>query len=256
VSWTDNSSNENGFKVYRATDSSFTQNVTLLTTTAANVTSYQDAGLSAGTTYYYRVSATDSAGDSAFSNTASATTSGGGSQTTVDLSSAYNRTGIVADGSTFGGGLDGGGYALSANLTGSTLAVGGSTFNLGPAGSADVVSAAGQSVALPAGRYSSLKLLATAVNGAQAYQAFTVTYADGTTATLTQSLSDWAVPQGYAGESTALSTPYRDTAWGGRQAATVRVYEYAMALDPTRTVATISLPRNANVEVFAIDVTP
>jgi len=74
LTWTDNSSNETGFKVERATDSGFTQNLILVTTTAANATSYNDTGLSAVTTYFYRVRATNTAGDSANSATASATT--------------------------------------------------------------------------------------------------------------------------------------------------------------------------------------
>src|SRR5581483_2217091 len=41
---------------------------------AVNVTSYQSTGLSGGTTYYYRVRATDAGGDSGYSNQASATT--------------------------------------------------------------------------------------------------------------------------------------------------------------------------------------
>ncbi len=49
-----------------------------------------------------------------------------------------------------------------------------------------------------------------ASTAAQPNQSFTVTYTDGTTPTFTQSISDWAVPQGYAGESTALTTAYRD----------------------------------------------
>ena len=122
--------------------------------------------------------------------------------TQVNLSSAFNRMGIVADGTTFsGGGLDGDGYALSSSLVGPTLTAGGTTFNLGPAGANDVVSAAGQTIALPSGNASELKLLATGVNGSQANQTFTVTYTDGTTATFIQSISDWAIPQGYAGES-------------------------------------------------------
>ncbi len=70
LSWTDNSTNETGFKVERASAAAgpFTQ---IATTTAA---SFSDSGLSEATTYYYRVRATNAAGDSAYSNTASATT--------------------------------------------------------------------------------------------------------------------------------------------------------------------------------------
>jgi protocatechuate 3,4-dioxygenase beta subunit len=76
LSWIDNSLNETGFKVFRATDQAFTQGVTQLTTTAPDVTTWEDTGLSSGVTYFYRVSATNTAGDSPFSNTASATTTG------------------------------------------------------------------------------------------------------------------------------------------------------------------------------------
>ena len=124
------------------------------------------------------------------------------------------------------------------------------------AGADDVVSAAGQTIALPAGKDSKLELLATGVNGSQLNQVFTVTYTDGTTAKLTQSISDWAIPQGYAGESTVLATGYRDTSGGGQQAGTFRIYEYTIALDPTKTVKSLTLPNDGNVEVVAIDVLP
>jgi hypothetical protein len=74
LSWIDNSFNETGFKVERATDSGFTANLTLVTTTAADATNYTDTGLSATTTYYYRVRATNPAGDSGNSGSANATT--------------------------------------------------------------------------------------------------------------------------------------------------------------------------------------
>ena len=72
LTWTDNSSNETGFKVERSPDgSTWTQ----ITTTAANATGYNDTtGLTANTTYYYRIRATNSAGDSSYSNTANTTT--------------------------------------------------------------------------------------------------------------------------------------------------------------------------------------
>src|SRR5205085_2691189 len=71
LTWTDNAGNETGFKVERsASGSSFAQ-VALV---GAGVTSYSDTGLAASTQYSYRVRATNGAGDSAYSNTASATT--------------------------------------------------------------------------------------------------------------------------------------------------------------------------------------
>ncbi len=173
-------------------------------------------------------------------------------QVSPSLSTAFNRTGIVADGMTFSGGLDTYGDALTANQLGSSVAVGGTTFNLGPANTNNVVSAVGQTIALPAGHDATLELLATAVNGAQAKQTFVVTYTDGTTATFTQSISDWAVPQNFPGETTAVTTTYRDTSSGGRQLGHFSIYAYAFALNPAKTVSTISLPNDADVEVLAI----
>jgi len=63
--WQDNSSNETGFKVSYSLDGTHWY---VLGTTAANVTSAQVSGLSYGTRYFFRVTATNSAGDSAASN--------------------------------------------------------------------------------------------------------------------------------------------------------------------------------------------
>ena len=69
--WTDNSTDENGFKIERSTDGiTFSQ----IATVAANVTTYSNTGRSASTTYYYRVRAYNTNGNSSYSNTASATT--------------------------------------------------------------------------------------------------------------------------------------------------------------------------------------
>ncbi|TCT24002.1 M12 family metallo-peptidase [Thiobaca trueperi] len=66
LSWTDNSDNETGFKIERktGTNGSWSQ----IATTAANATSHTNTGLTAGQTYLYRVRATNSAGNSAYSN--------------------------------------------------------------------------------------------------------------------------------------------------------------------------------------------
>jgi fibronectin type 3 domain-containing protein len=70
LTWTDNSSNETGFVIQRSTSSSgpFAQ----VGTVGANLTSYQDTGVSAATTYYYKVAAQNAGGDSGFTVVASA----------------------------------------------------------------------------------------------------------------------------------------------------------------------------------------
>ena len=73
LAWTDNSANEDLFKIERCQGtgcSTFAQ----IATVGANVTTYNDTGLTANTSYSYRVRANNLAGDSAYSNTASATT--------------------------------------------------------------------------------------------------------------------------------------------------------------------------------------
>jgi len=74
LSWTDNSSNETGFELKRATDSGFTQNVVWIG--GIQGTSYSNTGLTASTTYYYKVRAQGTAGSSAYSSSVNATTSG------------------------------------------------------------------------------------------------------------------------------------------------------------------------------------
>ena len=78
VGWTDNSSNESGFVLDRATDSAFSSNLSSVSL-AANATSYGVTGLSADTRYYFRVRAYNGDGSSSNStavNTATMTTAG------------------------------------------------------------------------------------------------------------------------------------------------------------------------------------
>ncbi|HKI55406.1 MAG TPA: fibronectin type III domain-containing protein, partial [Anaerolineales bacterium] len=63
MSWTDNSNNEDGFRVERSGDGGVTWNE--VGTTAADVATFSDAGLTPGTAYMYRVYAFNGVGDSA-----------------------------------------------------------------------------------------------------------------------------------------------------------------------------------------------
>jgi hypothetical protein len=64
LAWTDNSSNEDGFRIDRSTNA--TDWATIATPTA-NTTSFEDLGLMANTTYYYRILAYNSGGASSWS---------------------------------------------------------------------------------------------------------------------------------------------------------------------------------------------
>jgi hypothetical protein len=70
--WSDNSGNEGEFLIERDTGPGFESPV--IKSAWANSTSFDDAGLSPGTTYYYRVRARNATDGSGYSNVASATT--------------------------------------------------------------------------------------------------------------------------------------------------------------------------------------
>jgi hypothetical protein len=80
LTWSDNSSNETGFRIERSTDGI---NFTFVTNVGVNATSYANTGLTASTKYYYRVQALGSAGNSGYSNVANATTTSGTPTTPV-----------------------------------------------------------------------------------------------------------------------------------------------------------------------------
>jgi hypothetical protein len=172
----------------------------------------------------------------------------------VLLQSDFNRAGIYTDGTQFtaGSGLDNDGNALSATLLGPVQTWHNMLFAFGQANAANVISGSGQTIALPQGQYSALLLLATSVNGSQTTQPFVVNYTNGTSVSFNQSVSDWANPQHYVGETTVVAMGYRDSSGGSQVAPPVNVYGYSMALNGNNVVQSIKLPNNGNVEVLAI----
>jgi hypothetical protein len=74
LTWTDNSTNETGFRIERAAGLNATQGFVEIATVGAGVTSYVDAGLPNATAYSYRLRAYNAAGNSGYSNVASGTT--------------------------------------------------------------------------------------------------------------------------------------------------------------------------------------
>jgi hypothetical protein len=72
LTWTDNSSNETGFRIERKTGVGGTY--AEIGSVGLDVVTYSDTGLSGSTNYFYRVRAYNSAGNSNYSNEADATT--------------------------------------------------------------------------------------------------------------------------------------------------------------------------------------
>jgi hypothetical protein len=180
-----------------------------------------------------------------------------GTGTPIDLSSEFNVNGIYTDGTTYTtGGLDGGGYSYSANLLTASRVFDGILFDFGPANELDAVGCSGQSVALPAGKFASLTLLATGIEGNQASQTLTVTYTDGTSSKFVQSFSDWYTPQKYPHESEGVAMAYRNFDNGTKDRRTFNLYEYKFVLNPNKAVATITLPNNADIRVLAATLVP
>lgn len=81
LSWVDNATDEDGFKIQRKTGNqgSYSQ----IATVGPDTVTYSDFGISDATPHHYRILAFNSNGDSAYSNTASATPSLNGSGSSV-----------------------------------------------------------------------------------------------------------------------------------------------------------------------------
>jgi hypothetical protein len=167
---------------------------------------------------------------------------------------------MYTDGTTFTnpatGGLDGGGAAYSATLLGGSQFWNGVQFNFGPPNVTNIISCAGQTVPLPLGNFLTLRLLATGIQGNQTSQSLMVTYADSSTTTYVQSLSDWFTPQNYPGESKAVIMGHRNSSNGTQDNRTFYLYGYSFSLNSSKTVQSVRLPGNGNVIVAAISLVP
>jgi hypothetical protein len=172
--------------------------------------------------------------------------------TQVDLSSQFDVYGIYQDGSVYTtGGLDGLGNSYSANLLTGSRVIDGVLFDFGPANAPDVVGCSGQTIALPAGQFSNVALLASGVNGNQFGEPLIVHYTDGTSGQVVQEFSDWYTPQNFPREYEAVGMAYRNLDNGTKDKRTFSLYAYLFQLNPNKVVQSITLPDDPDVVILA-----
>jgi hypothetical protein len=187
-----------------------------------------------------------------------------------DIWPYYNAVGVSSDGQDVSEGYDGSGYTYSANalaadgLTpGKTLTIGGVSYTWPDEqpGALDSIWSAGQVIpmSLPAGT-TKIGLLGSAIDAGSggATGTLTVTYTDGTSQQIPITLADWTLGAGAyplpASDVIAATTPYRDLTSGISQPVKTYIYATNAALEPGKTVASVTLPTGSggDIGIFAI----
>ncbi|WP_256069610.1 MULTISPECIES: LamG-like jellyroll fold domain-containing protein [unclassified Streptomyces] len=252
-------------------------------TAAANAAKISLKPYSAGphTLYVYAV---DAAGDVSGVGSYPFLATGDPNTPCASLSACFNNTGISADTATTQADIDGSGDSLSATdlanagwASGGKVTVDGATFTLPAfgAGQKDNLLAANQTVAY-AGSGNALEFLATTTYGSQATPgaiagdatapyvpegttvsgsycfigtdpqgtcpaAGTITYTDGSTTPYDLTVPNWWM----GGTLPAVTLPHRNDATG-THASPHGLFAFSVPTDPTRTIASVTLPDVGN----------
>ncbi|MHA3704612.1 GH92 family glycosyl hydrolase [Jatrophihabitans sp. YIM 134969] len=184
------------------------------------------------------------------SDVACATT---GAQCSVPL--AYDVDGTATVEAPDQGNFDGGGWSYDAALlpaAGPTTVAGTRFLAPDSTGTArNFLTARGQQLALPAGRYTSLAVIGAA-HGGDVSSSVVVTYTDGTSATVPFALSDWASSNPLAGNTAAIAMDHRIKAGQGVDGPPVNLWRANVGLDAAKKVQAIALPNSSGAEIWAM----
>ncbi len=179
-----------------------------------------------------------------------------------NLAAAYNDVGVTSLDNVAQGDFDGAGNSFSAEqLTaagvtpGSTVEAGGTTFTWPDAqpGTPDNVQGSG-AVITTHGQGSTLGFLGSEAGDTQ--DTVTVTYADGSTSKGKLGFPNWSFsdPTEF-GSEVAISVKGRNTQQGYADSAyDYRVFYNSIPLDPGKQVASVTLPSNASIHIFAMKI--
>lgn len=180
------------------------------------------------------------------------------------VAAAHNTVGVSLDSDPTAGTLDGGGYSFSAEALASVgVAPGkpvpndngaGFVWPDVPAGHPDAVTAAGQLITLT-GSGSTLSVLGCGTFGTETAPV-TLTYTDSSTSTGSLVLSDWYANAPDPGDQLVVTAPHWNIPPGSTLPPNhlVSLYMSSVPVTAGKTLASITLPSNANVHIFAVAV--
>lgn len=171
----------------------------------------------------------------------------------VNLDADYNVDVFSHDSNMKDGDADKLGATYSADLVGhSAVSASGVTFHLGPFddGKANAVKGTSQTIALPAGKYSSLRLLAFATN-LDKQGTFIFHYKDNDDIRINVGFTDWCAAAPTFGEVMANNLAYRNTRAGTKEMKVNHMFAYTVPLLPDKTLTGVTLPNNEDIKILA-----
>ena len=175
----------------------------------------------------------------------------------VNLTSYFNQDGFSYDTNRGNGSYDGVSPAsnYSADLLNTAPTFESVSYQLGPKtdGSNNAIRAAGQTITLTQGRYTTIRFLGTSTNGDKT-GAFRINYTDATYTDVSVTEKDWCTSS-TSGQKVVQTMAHRHN---GTADQTLNTYVFAYYLTPTagKTVASLVLPNDTNIHVLAITLVP
>ena len=172
----------------------------------------------------------------------------------VDLTAERTLDGTATVAAPAEGNFDGGGWSYDGDLLppAGPVTWGGVTYTAPDAtGTAkNFVPATGQSLLLPAGNHTTVKLVATAYNG-PVTAGLSIGYTDGTSAQATLTVPDWC-GSAEGGSTLALAMPHRIKSGQGVDGPPVNLYGFSVPIAAGKQIRSITLPNDPRVNLYAV----
>ena len=174
-------------------------------------------------------------------------------QCAVDLAAERTKDGTATVAAPEEGNFDGGGWSFDGDLlpAAGTVTWAGTTYATpDPRGTAaNFVPARGQSILLPEGARTALRLVVTSHNG-PVPAVLTIGYTDGSSTQAAVTVADWCGDPA-AGTTTLLAMPHRIKAGQGVDGPPVRLFGVSVPLAAGKRVRSLTLPDDPRLHVYA-----